>query len=106
MHSPDPLFPRRDDFGAVPWDGFSISWPVQMLANHFLRSIQSWMKDICVIPLHYVFLEFLWNYYFIFVHDKFYSILASAKITLLIFCRIKFFCWEGVFPLIAVYFAE
>ena len=74
-----------------------------MLENNHLRLIQSWMKEIRAVPFYYVFLEFLWNDYFIFGRYKFYSILASAKRTLLIFFRIKFFELDGVFPLIAVY---
>ena len=73
-----------------------------MLTNRCLRSIQSRMKEIRVMPFNYVFLEFLWNYYFTFVHYEFYSVPVSAKITLFIFCAFKFFRYEGVFPLIAV----
>ena len=84
-------------------DGFSNAWPVQMLTNHFLCPIQSWMKQIHVIPFHYVFLEFLWNDYFIFICYKIYFILASAKITLCKLCAFRFFHQEGLSPLIAVY---
>ena len=69
----------------------SNAWPVKYLVNHHLRSIQSWMKEIRVVPFHYVFLDFLWNDYFIFVHYKSYIIPSSAKRTLFIFCRINFF---------------
>ena len=71
--------------------GVSYVMPVQVLSNHCLRSIPYRMKEICVIPFHNVSLEFLWNYYSIFIRYKFYSITASAKITLFIFSACKFF---------------
>ena len=61
--------------------------------------IQSIMKEIHVIPIHYVSLEFLWNDYFNLVNCKFDSIHVSTKRTLLIFSPCKFsyrlvsFCW-------------
>ena len=37
--------------------------------------------DMCgTIFFHYIFLEFLWNNYFIFVRYKFYSIQAPEKL--------------------------
>ena len=53
------------------------------------------MKEILMIPLHYIFLEFLWNGYFIFVGYKIYRIPASMKRTLLTFFTVKFFHCEG-----------
>ena len=68
-----------------------------MLANNCLRYIQYIMKDIHVVPLHYVFLEFLWNEYFILVRYKFYRIPASSKITLLYSANFIFSDRKGYF---------
>ena len=84
-------------------DGIFNAWTIKMLANNCLCLIHPQMKYIRVIPFHDVFLEFLWNNYFIFIRYKIYGTPASVKITLSIFCAFKFFCKEGVFPLIAVY---
>ena len=63
----------------IPLDGFSNAWSIQILENHCLRLIQSWMKEIRVVSFYYIFLEFIWNDYFILVRYKLYSIPASAK---------------------------
>ena len=76
-------------------DSLSNAWPVKMLTNNCLRSIQSCMMEIQVVPFYYVSLEFPWNYYFILVRYEFYSILVSAKITLFIFCAFKFSVTKG-----------
>ena len=72
-------------------NSFYNAWPVQILENHRLRSIQSMMKEMCAVLYHYVFLEFLWNYYFTVVRYKFYRVRVSAKGTLLIFFAFTFF---------------
>ena len=51
-------------------DGFSNAWSVQMLVNNRFRYIQSRMKKIHMVPLHYVSLEFLWNDYLIETHPN------------------------------------
>ena len=42
------------------------------------RFIQAWTEEIRVVPFHYIFLEFLWNDYFMFLRYMFDSIRASA----------------------------
>ena len=74
-----------------PLDGFSMTWPVQVLKNHLLCLIQSWMKEIYVVPFHYVLLYFLWDYYFTVVRSNLYSIPAPQKGPFSIFCTFKFF---------------
>ena len=36
---------------------------VKISLNRFFCSIQTWMKEIHVVPFHYVFLEMLWDDY-------------------------------------------
>ena len=86
--------------------GFSNSCPVKVLDNHRLRLVQSRMKYIGVIPLHCLFLDLLWDDYFIFVSYKFYSIPASMKIHFLIFFAVKFFYYDGVFRMIVDYYVK
>ena len=38
-------------------DGFSNYGPVQMLKNHHLHHIHSWMKDIRVVAMQYISLK-------------------------------------------------
>ena len=78
-----------------PMDGSSNAWTVQMLTNYCLRYIQYRMKEIRVVPFHHLSPELLWNNYVILVPYKFYSILASVKITLFIFLHISFSCRQG-----------
>ena len=72
-------------------EGFSNAQSVQMLANNCPRSIQFRIKQIRVVSSHYIFLEFLWNYYFTILRYKFYCVPVSAKITPFIFCAFNFF---------------
>ena len=73
-----------------PLDGLSNTWPVQMLENHCLRLIHSWIKEVFVVPFHYVVLEFLCNEYFILASYKLYIITASVKLNISIICAFKF----------------
>ena len=59
---------------------------IKMLGNRCLRSIHSHMKEIFVIPIHYVFLEFLWNNYFILVWYELYYSSLRKKNPFDIFC--------------------
>ena len=42
-------------------DGTSNVRPVQMLENNCLHSIHYWMKEICMLPIQYVTLEYCRN---------------------------------------------
>ena len=55
-----------------------------MLVNNHFRLIPSRMKEICVMPFHYIFLEFLQKYYFTLIRYKIF-----------IFSHIIVICYTG-----------
>ena len=66
-------------------DSISNSGSVQVLKNDASRSIQYIMNEICVIPFHHIFWEFLWNGYFTLIRYNFDIILTSTKRTFYLF---------------------
>ena len=59
-----------------------------------------------MVLFHCVFLEFLWNDYFILVCYEFQYSGLREKNPFDIFCILVFFRWEGFFMMIAVYKVE
>ena len=62
-----------------PLYGSYNAWLVKMLTKNRVTSIQQLIKDIDVVPFHYIYLELLLNNYLILVRYKLYSIIESTK---------------------------
>ena len=71
---------------------FSEYVPVQILESHQFCLIQYMMKEIHVMPRHYVSLEFCLNKYFILTHYKTKKFLTPQKEPHLYVAKFKFSC--------------